>query len=476
MRRIAQLAALLFATLAATAQAGPIKDGCMGVDPRLGGPCRGVEVFAAEGSALCRYSGVVPEESCATPVTPRVSHRLIDEYQDSWLHRTLAFQHELGNALPFANAFWLGTHNSSNTASEPFTPSGMDSNQQVSLVDQLRMDVRSLELDVHFVPSPWAGGAQAPVVCHGRGEDEFHAGCTSERLFADRLAEIDGWLDEHPNQVILLYAEDHLGGDEGHAQGAAALEEVLGERIYRTGASGDECRQLPAALTRNEVLDAGKQVIVMGSCGTGSAWRAISFGDDDRAGNESGGADVFAGYPTCDPSRSQAFFDDHFIRDFEDSTGLSAGTEFAGGNPPQEGLTPAKAAAMTRCGVDLAGFDQLLPDDGRLAALAWSWADGEPKAGGGDCAVERDDARFHTARCQQRFAFACSDGGRWYVDPRRGQYRQADDRCGSGTVAIPRRGVDAQRVRDAMGAAQVDAVWVRLAAPVKKAVRRAKRR
>ncbi len=61
MRRIA-LTLLAFASLAATAHAGPLKDTCMGVDPRLGGPCRGAEVIAAEGSALCRYSGVVPEE------------------------------------------------------------------------------------------------------------------------------------------------------------------------------------------------------------------------------------------------------------------------------------------------------------------------------------------------------------------------------------------------------------------------------
>jgi hypothetical protein len=465
MRRIAQLAALLLATIAATAAsaiAGPIKDGCMGVDPRLGGPCRGAEVFAAEGSALCRYSGTVPEESCATPVTPRVSHRLIDAYQDSWLHRTLAFQYELGNALPFANAFWLGTHNSFNSASETFTPSGMDANQQVSLVDQLRMDVRSLEIDVHFVPSPWAGGAEAPVACHGRGEDQFHAGCTSERLFADRLKEVDGWLADHPHQVILLYVEDHLGGAEGHEQGAAALEDVLGERIYRTRAAAGACRQLPSSLTRDDVLDAGAQVIVMGSCGTGDAWRAVSFGDDDRRANESGDNATIQGYPTCDPARSQAVFDAHFIRYFEDSTGLSAGVAFSGGEAPPEGITPERAAAMTRCGVDLTGFDQLLPDDGRLAALAWSWDEGEPKARAGECTVEGRDARFHATGCNDKYAFACQDpDGGWSVDTERGKFKASRDRCLGGEFAVPRRGVDAQRLRDAMSDAGVSAVWVK---------------
>ena len=353
----------------------------------------------------------------------------------------------------------------------------MDANQQVSLVDQLRMDVRSLELDVHFVPSPWAGGAEAPVVCHGRGEDELHAGCTSERLFADRLAEIDGWLADHQREVILLYVEDHLGGDAGHAQGAAALEDVLGERIYRTGADGDACRQLPAALTRDDVLDAGKQVIVMGSCGTGAAWRAISFGDDDRRANESGGSDVFEGYPTCDPGRSQAYFDDHFIRYFEDSTGLSAGTAFAAGEAPPGGRDAREGG----------GDDALRRRPHRLRPAA---ARRRPprragvELGRGRAAGERRRLRRRAQRralprrpaARSATRSRAPTTARWYVDTTRGQYRQGGDRCRRGAFAIPRRGVDAQRLRDAMGAAEVDAVWVRTAAAVKKAVRRAKRR
>jgi hypothetical protein len=337
----------------------------------------------------------------------------------------------------------------------------VDANQQVSLTDQLRMDVRSLELDVHFVPSPWAGGANAPVVCHGRGEDQYHAGCTTERLFGDRLGEIATWLDAHPHQVILLYVEDHLVDADGHAQGAAALREVLGDRIYRTGASAGACRQLPGGLTRDQVLDAGAQVIVMGSCGVGADWRALSFGDSDRAANESGGSDAFQGYPTCDPDRSQTYFDAHLIRYFEDSTGLSAGVAFSSGEAPESGITPEKAAAMTRCGVDLTGLDQLLPDDGRLAALAWSWADGEPKAGAGACTVERGDARFHADSCNDKHPFACqATDGSWSVDTDRGKIKAARDRCLGGDFAVPRRGVEAQRLRDAMDAAGVGAVWI----------------
>jgi hypothetical protein len=275
--------------------------------------------------------------------------------------------------------------------------------------------------------------------------------------------------------VILLYVEDHLVSADGHDQGAAALREELGDRIYATGATGDDCEQLPPGLTRNQVLAAGAQVIVMGSCGTGASWRALSFGDDDRRVNESGAAAAFRGYPTCDPDRSQALYDAHFIRYFEDSTGLSAGVAFSEGQPPSAGMTAEKAAAMVRCGVDLTGFDQLLPNDERLSALAWSWDTGEPEPGAGDCVIEGADARFHAERCTVNHAFACQDGSTWTVDSRRGRASAGDDRCRTGAFAIPRRGVDAQRLRDAMGRAHVKEVWVRRSAAVKAAVRRANR-
>jgi hypothetical protein len=431
MRRLL-LAVLLLASAAATAHAGPVEQACMGVDPRLGGPCRGVEVIAAEGSALCRYSQAVPEEDCATPITPRVSHREVAAYQHSWLHRTLAFQYRLGDSLPLVNAPWIGTHNSFNTATERPSVSGVDANQQLSLTDQLDLDVRSLELDAHYINTPWANGAKAPVVCHGRGEDQYHAGCTTERLMRDRVQEIAAWLSAHPRQVVLLYIEDHLESVAGHDAGAAVLRDVLGAKIYAPPAGG-ACTQMPLTLTRDQVRAAGAQVVILGSCGQGAAWHGVAFGDDERARNEGGDEQAFQPYPRCDPSRSQDYFDAHFIRYFEDSTGLSAGVDFASGQPPSTGITPERAAAMIRCGVDLFGFDQLLPDDGRLAALAWSWADGEPRRGAGHCVVEEADARFHMAPCGQALP----------------------------TYPMPRRGVDAQRLRDRMAAAGESAVYLR---------------
>jgi hypothetical protein len=58
---------------------------------------------------------------------------------------------------------------------------------------------------------------------------------------------------------------------------------------------------------------------------------------------------------------------------------------------------------LVRCGVDLLGFDQLLPDDGRLDATVWSWTPGEPRAHAGRCVVQRpSDARWEMRRCSKK--------------------------------------------------------------------------
>jgi hypothetical protein len=440
MRRIA-LVLLTALVLAAPAQAGPLVDACAELEPSLQALCRAGEVLTA-------------------PAAPKVSEPEVAAYEASWLHRTLAFQYELGAPLPLRNAPWIGTHNSANTSTEVPTLSGIDANQRISLTDQLRLDVRSLELDVHFVPSVWGGGAKTPIVCHGRGADQLHAGCTTERTLAERLAELRAWLDAHPGQVLLLYLEDHLEDATGYEAGARMVAEQLGEHLYRPPA-GAGCTPMPLELTREQVRAAGAQVIAISGCGpAGTSWTGLVFDDAERAANESGSAD-FAPYPGCDGERPLEFYDAHLIRYFEDSTGLTAGTEFAGGQPYDRGLTPERTRAMARCGVDLFGFDQLVPDDRRLGALVWSWAPGEPVKANGDCTVQGRSGRWRAEHCGARRAFACLDAaGRWSVDTRRGRQGAGDDRCAGATFALPRTGLEAQRLRDAMAAAAVRRVWV----------------
>ena len=69
------------------------------------------------------------EESCdALPAGKHPSATAIAAYAASWTHRALGLQYELANDVPFANAPWIGTHNSFNSMAYGYTPSRSDSN------------------------------------------------------------------------------------------------------------------------------------------------------------------------------------------------------------------------------------------------------------------------------------------------------------------------------------------------------------
>src|SRR3954468_16091424 len=175
----------------------------------------GAEVVARDAAATCRSAG--------GPCQPEAD---VTGWSSTWTHRALAFQYALGNELGLRDAPWVGTHNSFNSIAEMGpTLSDTDSNQQLSLLDQLAIGVRSLELDLHSF-------AGRQVVCHARGADQGHAGCSVERDVSSVAAEIGTWLRAHRDQVLLLYLEDHLDGAADHDAATAALRAGLGDVIY----------------------------------------------------------------------------------------------------------------------------------------------------------------------------------------------------------------------------------------------------
>jgi hypothetical protein len=452
--------ALCAAGAGAASEGGPITRNCTRVDERLRAPCRGAEVIGSAGTATCRWAGA-PTPACTTPVTPRVSAEAVDAFRGSWVDRALRAQYELGNDVGLRNAPWVGTHNSFNSTAEMGpTLSDTDANQQLSLIDQLRIDVRSLELDVHWFPSVRSGGSRAPVVCHAEGN---HGGCTIEKEFGPVLGQIASWLRRPGNrgQVLLLYVEDHLDDAAGYDAGADAVNDRLGELVYRP--SGPGCTPLPLGLTREEVLDSGAQVVIVGGCGEGSAWPGVAF---DWAAHEETRPQGYSDFPTCGGDFDRATYDATLIRYFEDSTGLTAGASLVGAAETDDGITPPTAAQMARCGVDLLGMDQLLPDDGRLRNLVWSWAPGQPAVG--DCAVQRlhpgfPHGRWQTRACTQRRPAACrTAAGLWFVGPTAVTKRAAAVQCRrrAAELAVPRTGYEAQRLRVAMQYAGITEAWL----------------
>jgi hypothetical protein len=179
-----------------------------------------------QAAATCRRDPAGREECAQLLGTTDASAAAVRAYEGSETSRALDLQRALGDGLPLQAGLWIGTHNSANSTSESATLSQSDSNQQLSLTDQLRLDVRSLELDAHWFPSLRSAG-QAPVLCHAEAS---HAGCSTERLLETGLAEVAAWLEAHPGEVVLLYLEDHLDGLEGHDRAAADVQAAFGDR------------------------------------------------------------------------------------------------------------------------------------------------------------------------------------------------------------------------------------------------------
>ena len=443
---------------AAPASAQSLEEACAEAQV-VPGSCVGISKVTERAAAECRRAGA-PDESCVLPMSRRVIRSEVAAHKSSWLHRALAFQYELGNSVPLRDAPWIGTHNSFNSPAAETTLSSTDSNQQLSLTDQLRIDIRSLELDVHWNPSPHAGGRPAPVVCHARGADEFHAGCTSERLLAPTLDEIVTWLNANDDQVLLLYVEDNVDASEGYEPTAAVLDSRLRDEdgrslVYRPPPGG-ACSDLPLSTTREKVLAAGAQVVIVSGCGQGAAWRGLVFDWSDT--HVEGGGEGYRDAPDCDPRFDRTTYATKLVRFFEDSTWLSATVTGEG-----EGLTAEITRRMTRCGVDLFGFDQILPRDGRLDAAVWSWAPNEP-AKAGDCTLQRSsDGRWVSRKCAKRHRAACvRPSGSWLVTASSVPASAAPASCRArgATHVTPRTGAQNEALRQASEAAGVDGVWI----------------
>jgi hypothetical protein len=398
-------------------------------------------------SAECRDNGQ-PEETCnQIPVGNHASQAAVAAYADSWTHRALTLQYQLAGDVPFANAPWVGTHNSFNSMAYGYTPSRSDSNQQLSLTDQLAIDVRSVELDVHW----WNN---QPTVCHGA---DYNAGCSTEGPIGPYLDEISAFLNDHSNQVVLLYLEDHIGNAEGYDMTTSELDRAFGDKLYKS--TGGDCSQsLPLDVTRNDLLNAGKQVVIVASgCGNPGAWSQMVFDWNAPVHSESRPV----GYgdfpdPGCETDFDRATYQSRIVRYFEDSTFVTSAASTvpeAGVATPDDGITPETAAAMMRCGVDLTGLDQLLPDDGRLDALVWSWAQDEPTATG-DCAIQnRKTGRWRATSCTAaaRPAACLTPQKTWLTTTKAVTYKKAASACDKqgASFAVPRTGYENARLQAA---------------------------
>jgi hypothetical protein len=462
---VAVLAALVPAVTARAAEDAPspaaLVDACREsaaqvpeVGPRA---CRSLQALVWGAADLCRAPDA--QQAACTSVDGRdLTEAAMAAYESSWTHRALELQRELDAGVPLLRALVPHTHNSFNSFAYQATLSGSDANQAVSLTDQLRLDMRGIEIDVHWAPSPTAeegDGGMAPIMCHGQpaevGPAVVHAGCTVERHLRDGLAELRRWIlaeeDERRPQLVVLYLENNLDGDDGaHAAAARTIEAELGGLVLPTP-EGQPCAPMPLDTTRRRIIDGGHRVLIVGNCGPG-AWGTWVHERGPRWDESSSGpGDDYPGVADCEAERADVDYANHWVRRYEDSTWLSA---MAGGASSE--VTATETRAMVRCGVNMPGFDQLRAGDDRLPELVWSWAPDEPTSGGGDCAAQGADARFHSTSCTTRLRFACVDpAGEWHVTRAAGRWDAGQRHCArafpGSRFAVPANGYENGNLR-----------------------------
>jgi len=435
---------------------------CEAVEGRGGPACTFADTFAASLNAYCRQAPEVPPAICGLADGEVVDSRLVDLYRTTWVHRALTLQRELGDELPLRLAQFPATHNSYNftDANTPPTLSGSDPNQTYSLIDQLRMDMRGLELDLHWFPSS-AGGPEtngsAPILCHG---NSHHAGCTTERHLREGLREIRRFLDAHPDAVIVIDLEDNMNEpiDDrrlAHDTAAAIFEAEWGDIIYKPAEFGGGCRAeeesgLPMDLSPSDIRAAGKQVIMYAGCGVGEAWAGLFYSQANRVQTQPNSYEGFGfdgGADNCFIERAD--YQSRWTRMWEDRTFVGAASGGAGAR-----ITPEVVREMMGCGLNMPSLDLLTPGDPRLAAFVWSWAENEPGAASeAECALHNADGRFEAEACQTQRPFACrlSDGG-WHVTTATGPWSRGPAACrqetaGDGVFAVPRTGFMNERLK-----------------------------
>lgn len=400
-----------------------------------------------------------------------------NDHPCSWVFQAGRLQTLLTRNLPLTQTTFPATHNSFNSTAYPGLSSTGDPNHNLTLAQQLSLGMEGLELDLHWIPHLLSGNF-APVVCHGLGASMAHFGCTpQDRHLREVLTEIAAALQmpENKGRVIMLDLEDSLAdfrppnGAEpsvaGHDQAAALFEQILGPLIYKPVqpevSIPEGCTTLGIkTLSKQDVLDAGKQIILVSGCGVGGQWKKWVF-QFDRKQKANDGFDA----KTCESDYFKPEdYATRFTRLWHDSTQLGAFT-----NSSLKAITAEDVRAMNLCGLHQASIDRLTLGDERLAANIWSWEAGFPKrVASRQCVYQGENGRWKTGDCLTRRAYACliPGGEGWRIVPGedrfKGEWQAGRSACKieGGIFGLPKSAKQNAQLNVALKKSSLKEVWL----------------
>jgi len=392
------------------------------------------------------------------------------ESLSQWGQRGLAIQNTLDNDAPLNQSTWPGTHNS-NSNNDDDDIHSLVLNQSRGLKEQLDEGIRSLVLDVHYT---WS----EVRVCHnnvnmwGACIENF----TGSRKFKNALSDIIEWIDDNPDQVVLLKlelmnsAEDNINKvmkkvndqDDYYFMPASLNDSSFPDL------NSDGCKDIPSNLTKSKVLASGKNIILYtDKCYNNgkTSTRVFSIGDIENAKDEE---DI----KSIDKSL--------VIR-------VKDGSTKSGDSDPS--MLPSNISEFLDEGINIietygygaTGSDWKKSGEYPLAAedLVWSWNEYEPAssvANGTPAVLSSQTDRFQTEGASQLLRPACrqlvdADANRidasWMIGPDMVSFDNAEEACLLASnneyyFATPRNKVELNALiayRDNYNASD-DAIWL----------------
>lgn len=394
---------------------------------------------------------------------------------DTWATSSLKYQRDLQFSDPLLISEYPGSHNSAISEAygygiEKYFISalfgGIDEDQgddvgvgvcqYLSIVDQLRMGLRHIEVDVWWGPKQEEGEGDM-VVCHspvplypvGKVNraakdanltlewDPKNMSCIgTKRMFTDVLFEIKDWMmqEENKNEIVVIYIDTKifLPNTKQITKGTNDIRNVFGDMVWAVNAGS------PLQYSRKQLLDMGKRIIFENQK---DIWLTPDEGEPlvfaPVFWTHQFGGDALVEFPNCSIEGDNNWYGKQWVRGF-DSYGL--------------------IEAATRCGATIVSGDYMNPDDMKL--FVWSWDLEEPK-NVKDCVAMLPNGRWGTLDCSLNLPYACQSesSGQWVVDLTvAGPWKGSSAPCPTGSVpGVPHNGYTNNLL---VNAAYAQTIWL----------------
>lgn len=323
--------------------------------------------------------------------------------------RRLSLQHQLDANAPLISATWVGTHNSYNNEDKGYALP----NNKVSMINQLNAGFRILNYDLHY--------AYGDIrLCHSSfGSELCGPGDTPLGNALDRLR---NWLRAHPNEVVMIGVEDQIKKNlfvNTHNLAADKIERKLKDFIYapkwHRPADAGKCQVLPVEeLTKQDVLDAGKQVIIASFTGCKNT--------SDRYQKWVWHLKIEAYIGNKGPNADDLNHDKKLSSVYEDRVF---------GSGPVDTLSDNQVKTSLNKGANIIALDFGVKINRHPGAI-WSWGLSEPNGGTQeDCASVNTHGNWSDNACDTSFAYACQNmaDGQWAVTTTQGSWFNGFSAC-----------------------------------------------